>query len=80
VGLHEESTVPEQNSLNDKKQMNLSCFTKWEVFSLLQVNKFGDPSDQSAFMMPFMRPFFYHESSYVPLHEQTLKDYVRNQM
>jgi hypothetical protein len=60
---------------------NESCLV-YQVgrFSLLQVNKFGGPSDQSAFMMPFMRPFFYHENSYMPLDEPTLKEYVRNQM
>jgi len=81
VGLHEENTVPEQNSLNnDDLLMSFACFIKWGVFSLLQVNKFGGPSDQSAFMMPFMRPFFYHDNSYMHLDEPTLKEYIRKQM
>ncbi|KAJ9601015.1 hypothetical protein L9F63_000853, partial [Diploptera punctata] len=45
-----------------------------------QVNKFGLPSEQSAYMMPYMGTYYYDNNSYMHLDEPTLKEYIRKQI
>ncbi|XP_069680405.1 la-related protein 1B isoform X2 [Periplaneta americana] len=45
-----------------------------------QVNKFGGPAEQPAFMMPYMGTYYFDSNSYMHLDEPTLKEYIRKQI
>lgn len=46
---------------------------------MLQV-KFGGPSEQPGFMMPYMGTLYFDGNSYLNVDEPTLKEYIRKQM